>query len=69
MLISRIRFEIAHEFTEELGIPYAEIARQLGVSYSIREVVFRRHSQSLEDMVIYGNSISLLFSSVLKRIP
>jgi putative transposase len=31
--VSRIRREIAHSLTEELGLPYAEIARQLGVSH------------------------------------
>jgi putative transposase len=33
MPIPRIRSEIAHALTEELGIPYTEIARQLGVSH------------------------------------
>lgn len=31
--IPRIRSEIAHALVEDLGIPYAEIARQLGVSH------------------------------------
>jgi len=31
--LPRIRSEIAHVLTEELGIPYSEIARQLGVSH------------------------------------
>jgi hypothetical protein len=33
MPIPHIRSEIAHALTKELGIPYAEIARQLGVSH------------------------------------
>jgi hypothetical protein len=31
--LPRIRSEIAHALVEDLGIPYAEIARQLGVSH------------------------------------
>jgi chromosomal replication initiation ATPase DnaA len=31
--IPRIRSDIAHALVEDLGIPYAEIARQLGVSH------------------------------------
>jgi predicted transcriptional regulator len=33
MPIPHIRSKIAHVLTEDLGIPYTEIARQLGVSH------------------------------------
>ncbi|MCX5815110.1 MAG: winged helix-turn-helix domain-containing protein [Proteobacteria bacterium] len=32
MLLPRIRFEIVYALTKEPGLPYAETARQLGVS-------------------------------------
>jgi len=40
--LSRIRSEIAHALTRELGIPYAEIARQLGVSHVAAAKMMKR---------------------------
>lgn len=44
--ISCIRSEIAHALTEELGIPYAEIARQLGVSHVAVAKMMKKESKS-----------------------
>ena len=43
--ISHVRSEIAHALTEELGIPYAEIARQLRVSHVAVSKMMKKESK------------------------